>query len=181
MSKISIKHGKVEMNHGAGGKAMHNIIQQLFFKAFDNPLLAQQNDQACFTVPTNRLAMTTDSYVISPIFFPGGDIGSLAVHGTINDLAMSGATPLYLSVGFILEEGFALADLKIIVESMATAAKNANVQIITGDTKVVEKGKGDGVFINTTGIGVIDDSIKLTNQIQPGDKIIVSGTNNFIS
>jgi len=174
-SKISIKNAKVEMNHGAGGKAMHTLIQQLFMTAFNNPILAQQNDQACFNVPINRLAMTTDSYVISPIFFPGGNIGSLAVHGTINDLAMSGAIPLYLSVGFILEEGYPLANLKIIVDAMAKAANQANVQIITGDTKVVEKGKGDGVFINTTGIGIIDDHIKLTNQVNPGDKIIVSG------
>ncbi len=173
--KISIKHGVVEMNHGAGGKAMHQLIEQLFLSAFDNEWLAQRNDQACFTVSNPRLVMTTDGHVISPLFFPGGDIGSLAVHGTLNDIAMAGATPLYLSAGFILEEGFPLRDLQKIVASMATAARDANVCIITGDTKVVEKGKGDGVFITTTGLGVIPENVRITHTILPGDKIIVNG------
>src|SRR5690606_25408020 len=119
---------------------------------FDNPLLAQRNDQAVFDIPKGRMAMTTDGFVISPLFFPGGNIGSLAVHGTVNDGAMAGARPLYLSAGVILEEGFPLAGLKAIVESMAEAARNAGVQIVTGDTKVVEKGSADGIFITTTGV-----------------------------
>ncbi len=175
MSKINFKHGMVEMTHGAGGKAMHQLIEQLFLKAFDNEWLLQRRDQASFTVDNSRLVMTTDGHVISPLFFPGGDIGSLAVHGTVNDIAMAGATPLYLSVGFILEEGFSLNDLQKIVLSMAKAAKEANVAIITGDTKVVERGKGDGVFITTTGIGVVPAEVQLTNQIAAGDKVIVSG------
>lgn len=175
MSKISFKTGMVEMIHGAGGKAMHQLIEQLFLKAFDNEWLSQRRDQASVIIANPRLVMTTDGHVISPLFFPGGDIGSLAVHGTINDIAMAGATPLYLSVGFILEEGFPLSDLHKIVFSMAKAAKEANVAIITGDTKVVERGKGDGVFITTTGIGVIPAEVQLINQISPGDKVILSG------
>ena len=143
------------MTHGAGGRAMAQLIEELFVQAFDNEWLRQMNDQACFEVPAGRMVMATDSHVVSPLFFPGGDIGSLSVHGTINDVAMSGARPLYLAAGFILEEGFPLADLKRIVESMAAAAQEAGVPVITGDTKVVERGKGDGVFITTTGIGVV--------------------------
>ncbi len=175
MSKISFKNGMVEMNHGSGGKAMHQLIEQLFLKCFDNEWLLQRRDQASLNITNPRLVMTTDGHVISPLFFPGGDIGSLAVHGTINDVAMAGATPLYLSVAFILEEGFPLSDLQKIVLSMAKAAKEANVAIVTGDTKVVERGKGDGVFITTTGIGVVPAEVQLTNQIAPGDKVIVSG------
>lgn len=175
MIKINFKHGLVEMNHGAGGKAMHQLIEQLFLKAFDNEWLAQRRDQASFKLNHSRLVMATDAHVISPLFFPGGDIGSLAVHGTINDIVMAGATPLYLSASFILEEGFALSDLQKIVYSMAKAAQEANVAIITGDTKVVEKGKGDGVFITTTGIGAVPTEVQLTNQIEVGDKVIVSG------
>ncbi|MCX7122013.1 MAG: hydrogenase expression/formation protein HypE [Gammaproteobacteria bacterium] len=174
--KINFKQGRVEMSHGSGGKAMHQLIEQLFFAAFSNEYLRQGNDQACFSVPKSRLVMTTDSYVISPLFFPGGDIGSLAVHGTINDIAMGGAKPLYLSVGFILEEGFPLSDLQKIVNSMGIAARKANVSIITGDTKVLEKGKGDGVFITTTGIGIVPEHVCITNTINPGDKIILSGS-----
>jgi hydrogenase expression/formation protein HypE len=175
MSKISFKNGIVEMNHGAGGKAMHQLIEQLFLKAFGNEWLLHRRDQASLNITNPRLVMTTDGHVISPLFFPGGDIGSLAVHGTINDIAMAGATPLYLSVAFILEEGFPLSDLQKIVHSMAKAAVEANVAIVTGDTKVVERGKGDGVFITTTGIGVVPAEVQLTNQIAPGDKVIVSG------
>ena len=173
--KISLKHGFVEMNHGAGGKAMHQLIEQLFLQAFDNPWLSAQQDQASLLINNPRIVMSTDSHVISPLFFPGGDIGSLAVHGTINDIAMAGATPLYLSAAFILEEGFPFSELQKIVLSMAAAAKKANVAIVTGDTKVVEKGKGDGVFITTTGIGAIPAHVQMRHTIQPGDKVIVSG------
>ena len=175
MIKINFKHGMVEMNHGSGGKTMHQLIEQLFLKAFDNEWLLQRRDQASLNITNPRVVMTTDGHVISPLFFPGGDIGSLAVHGTINDIAMAGAIPLYLSVAFILEEGFPLSDLQKIVLSMAKAAVDANVAIVAGDTKVVERGKGDGVFITTTGIGVVPAEVQLTNQIAPGDKVIVSG------
>ena len=174
--KLNIKNGCIDLTHGSGGRASAQLIEQLFFPAFDNEWLAQRNDQACFSVGAGRMVMTTDAHVISPLFFPGGDIGSLAVNGTINDIAMSGATPLYLSVSFILEEGFALADLQKIVSSMAHAAKSANVAIITGDTKVVERGKGDGVFITTTGIGVVPNNITISgDRARPGDHVIVSG------
>ncbi|MGZ6479948.1 MAG: AIR synthase related protein, partial [Bdellovibrionales bacterium] len=144
-TKLNLKTGKIDLSHGGGGRAMAQLIDELFIKHFDNDLLRQHNDQALFNVPAGRLAISTDSYVISPLFFPGGDIGSLAVHGTVNDVAMSGAKPLYLSAGFILEEGLPLADLEKIVISMAAAAKRASTPIVTGDTKVVERGKGDGV------------------------------------
>ncbi len=156
---------------------MAQLIDQLFIKHFDNDLLRQHNDQAIFTVPAGRLAISTDSYVISPLFWPGGEIGSLAVHGTVNDVAMSGAQPLYLAAGFILEEGFALADLERIVISMADAAKRAGTPIVTGDTKVVERGKGDGVFINTTGVGIVPDGVNISgDRAQPGHAILISGS-----
>jgi hydrogenase expression/formation protein HypE len=174
--KLNIKHGRIDLSHGSGGRAMAQLIDELFCSAFDNEWLAQKNDQACFAVESGRMVMATDSYVVSPLFFPGGDIGSLAVHGTINDVAMSGAKPLYLSASFILEEGFALNDLKTIVTSMASAAKAAGVSIITGDTKVVERGKGDGVFITTTGVGVVPEGIHISgDRAQRGDRVIVSG------
>lgn len=174
--KLNFKEGSINLTHGSGGRAMAQLIEQLFFAAFDNEWLAQKNDQACFAVSAGRMVMATDAHVISPLFFPGGNIGSLSVHGTINDLAMSGAKPLYLSVSFILEEGFPLADLKKIVHSMADAAKQAQVAIITGDTKVVERGKGDGVFITTTGIGLVPEGIHISgHQAKPGDRVIVSG------
>ena len=139
--------------------------------------MAQGNDQAVFDVPRGRMAMTTDGYVVSPLFFPGGDIGSLAVHGTVNDLAMSGAAPLYLSASFILEEGFALADLQRIARSMGHAAREAGVKIVTGDTKVVERGKADGVFISTAGVGLVPDGLNLSgDRARPGDAVLVSGT-----
>jgi len=173
---VDFKHGRVDMTHGSGGRAMAQLIDELFIHAFDNEFLRQQNDQACFRVPTGRMVMATDSHVVSPLFFPGGDIGCLSVHGTVNDVAMSGAQPLYLSAGFILEEGFPLADLKRIVESMARAAMEAGVPIVTGDTKVVEQGKGDGVFINTTGVGVVPEGVDISgNRARPGDVILVSG------
>ncbi|MBN1005689.1 hydrogenase expression/formation protein HypE [Amphritea pacifica] len=174
---LDLQNGRVEMAHGSGGKAMAQLIDELFLQAFSNPWLEQMNDQACFTLPPGRAVMATDSHVISPLFFPGGDIGSLSVHGTVNDVAMSGAVPKYLSAGFILEEGFPLADLQRIVQSMARAAEDAGVAIVTGDTKVVERGKGDGCFINTTGIGVVAEQLHLSgNRVQPGDKILLSGT-----
>ena len=175
--RLDFEHGQVELSHGSGGRAMAQLIEELFAAAFRNPWLDQRNDQACLELPPGRIAMTTDSYGVSPLFFPGGDIGSLAVHGTVNDLAMAGAWPLHLSAGFILEAGFPLADLKRIVESMAQAARAAGVSIVTGDTKVVERGKGDGVFINTTGIGVIPEDIQLSgDRARPGDSILLSGT-----
>jgi hydrogenase expression/formation protein HypE len=174
---LDFKHGRVDMTHGSGGRAMAQLIDELFVAAFDNEFLRQMNDQARFPAPQGRMVMSTDSHVVSPLFFPGGDIGCLSVHGTINDVAMSGARPLYLSAGFILEEGFPLADLKRIVESMAQASRDAGVPIITGDTKVVERGKGDGVFITTTGIGVVPDGVNISGErARPGDKILVSGT-----
>ena len=174
---VDFKHGCVDLSHGGGGRAMAQLIDELFQRAFDNEWLRQRNDQATFVVPPGRLVMATDSHVVSPLFFPGGDIGCLSVHGTINDVAMSGAAPLYLAAGFILEEGFALADLKRIVESMAKAAREARVPIVTGDTKVVEQGKGDGVFITTTGVGVVPEGVNISGErASPGDKILVSGT-----
>jgi hydrogenase expression/formation protein HypE len=175
---LNFRDGRVDMTHGSGGRAMAQLIHELFVTHFDNDYLRAQNDGACFPLPaaSGRMVMATDSHVVSPLFFPGGDIGCLAVHGTVNDVAMAGGKPLYLSAGFILEEGFPLADLKRIVISMAEAAKEAGVPIITGDTKVVEKGKGDGVFINTTGIGVVPPGIDLApTNIRAGDAILVSG------
>ncbi|MDK9720477.1 MAG: hydrogenase expression/formation protein HypE [Rhodospirillales bacterium] len=175
--KLDLENGVVEMAHGGGGRAMAKLVEDIFVRSFDNPLLNQRNDQACFDMSAGRLAMTTDSYVIQPLFFPGGNIGSLAVHGTVNDLAMAGAAPLYLSAGFILEEGLPLADLQKIVRSMALAAQEAGVQIVTGDTKVVEKGKGDGVFINTAGIGRIPDGVAPSgDRARPGDAVLISGS-----
>lgn len=176
--KLNIKHGCIDLSHGSGGRASAQLIDQLFVAAFNNEWLAQKNDQACFTVNAGRMVMSTDAHVISPLFFPGGDIGSLAVHGTINDIAMAGAKPLHLSASFILEEGFPLSSLNNIVQSMAKAAREAGVAIVTGDTKVVERGKGDGVFITTTGIGVVivSDHLSISgDKARPGDKVIVSG------
>jgi hydrogenase expression/formation protein HypE len=170
--------GRVDMNHGAGGRASAQLVSELFAAAFDNDYLRQGNDGALLPVPAgHRLVMATDGHVISPLFFPGGDIGSLAVHGTVNDVAMLGAVPLYLAASFILEEGFALAELKRIVESMAAASKAAGVPVVTGDTKVVERGKGDGVFIATTGIGAVPEGRVIGGAMaRPGDVLIVSGT-----
>src|SRR5579871_944359 len=155
--KFYLRDEKITLSHGSGGKATHNLIEGVFAPAFSNPLLDAMDDAAVFGIDgtESRLAFTTDTYVVSPLFFPGGDIGKLAVHGTINDLAMAGATPLYLSAGFILEEGFPITDLRKIVSSMASAAKEAGVSIVTGDTKVVQRGKADGLFINTAGVGVV--------------------------
>ena len=175
-TRINMRTAKVDMTHGSGGRAMAQLIEELFARHFDNELLRQGNDQALFAPPPGRMVMSVDGHVVSPLFFPGGDIGSLSVHGTINDVAMSGARPLYLSAGFILEEGFALADLERIVISMAQAAKEAGVPVVTGDTKVVERGKGDGVFITTTGIGVVPDGVELSGaNVRPGDAILING------
>ncbi len=175
---LNLDTGLVEMSHGAGGRAMAQLINQVFVAAFDNPLLGQGNDQARLPMPAGRLVVTTDGYVITPRVFPGGDIGSLAVHGTVNDVAMAGAVPLYLTAGFVLEEGLPLADLVAIVRSMARAAREAGVSVVTGDTKVVERGGCDGLFITTTGVGVItDDRLDLSgDKARPGDLILVSGT-----
>jgi hydrogenase expression/formation protein HypE len=173
---IDFRHGRVDMTHGGGGRAMAQLIDELFLRAFDNEWLRQANDQATFAAPAGRMVMATDSHVVSPLFFPGGDIGCLSVHGTINDVAMSGATPLYLAAGFVLEEGFPLADLERIVLSMAAASREAGVPVVTGDTKVVERGKGDGVFITTTGVGVVPDGVAISgDRARPGDAILVSG------
>ncbi len=176
--KLDLVKGQIEMTHGSGGKLMAQLVEQLFAAAFDNRYLNQRNDQALLDPPPGRLVMTTDGYVVSPLFFPGGDIGSLAVHGTVNDVAMAGARPLYLSAGFILEEGFPLADLKRVVDSMAKAAMAAGVPIVTGDTKVVERGKGDGVFITTTGVGVVPPGVTPPSgdRARPGDVVLVNGS-----
>jgi hydrogenase expression/formation protein HypE len=169
-------HKKIVLGHGSGGKLTADLIHQVFLPAFKNPVLDKLDDQAVLTIKGARLAFTTDSFVVSPIFFPGGDIGRLAVNGTVNDLAMSGARPLYLSAAFILEEGLPVDDLRRVVESMRAAAEEAGVQFVTGDTKVVNRGKGDQIFITTTGIGVIDDAVNISaDRTTPGDKIILSG------
>ncbi len=175
---LDIRHGRIDMAHGAGGRAMAQLIEELFAKYLGNEYLAQGDDGALLPAAGDgRLVMATDSHVVSPLFFPGGDIGCLSVHGTINDVAVMGAKPLYLSAGFILEEGFKLSDLALIVQSMASAAREAGVPIVTGDTKVVERGKGDGVFITTTGIGVVAPGRELSGRYaRPGDSILVSGT-----
>ncbi len=168
---------RVELSHGGGGRAMQQLIAEVFAPAFAHAGAKQGNDQAEFLLGAGRYAFSTDSYVISPLFFAGGDIGSLAVHGTVNDLAMGGALPLYLSAGFVIEEGFPLADLKRIATSMGHAAREAGVAIVTGDTKVVERGKGDGVFINTAGIGRVPEGVDLSgDRARPGDAILLSGS-----
>jgi hydrogenase expression/formation protein HypE len=168
---------KIVLGHGSGGRLGANLLRDIFLPLFSNPALDRMDDQAVLEIGGSQLAFTTDSFVVRPLFFPGGDIGSLAVHGTVNDLAMGGATPLYLSAGFIIEEGLPLETLRRIAASMAAAAAAAGVAIVTGDTKVVERGKGDGVFINTTGIGLVPPGIRFSaNQARPGDMVILSGT-----
>ena len=170
-------HDTVLLGHGSGGKLSASLLQQIFLPAFHNPLLSRLEDQAVLDVERGRLAFTTDSFVVKPLFFPGGDIGSLAVHGTVNDLAMGGAQPLALSAAFILEEGFPMADLRRVVDSMARAAENVGVPIVTGDTKVVERGCGDGVFINTTGLGMVAAGVDLSAaNARAGDVVILSGS-----
>ena len=165
------------LGHGSGGKLSAELIRDIFLPAFQNPVLARLDDQAIVNVNGQRLAITTDSFVVKPLFFPGGDIGSLAVHGTVNDLAMGGATPLFLSAAFIIEEGFSMDELRRVVNSLRQAAAEAGVQVVTGDTKVVEKGKGDGLFINTTGIGLVPEGVDLSaDRARPGDKVLLSGS-----
>ncbi|MGD0413995.1 MAG: hydrogenase expression/formation protein HypE [Terriglobales bacterium] len=165
------------LGHGSGGKLSAELIRDIFLPAFQNPVLARLDDQAIVNVNGQRLAISTDSFVVKPLFFPGGDIGSLAVHGTVNDLAMGGATPLFLSAGFIIEEGFAMEQLRRVVTSLQRAAAEAGVHVVTGDTKVVEKGKGDGLFISTTGIGVVPEGVDLSaDRARPGDKVLLSGS-----
>ena len=165
------------MGHGGGGKLSSELIEHLFLPAFGGSHLAELTDAALVDLPPGRVAVSTDSFVVRPLFFPGGNIGELAVNGTVNDVAMRGAKPLFLSVGFILEEGLPLGDLGVVAESMAAAAKRAGVEIVTGDTKVVDRGHGDGIYINTTGIGVVPDGLEIgPRRIQPGDAVIVTGT-----
>lgn len=167
----------ITLAHGSGGKLTHELIKKIFYKHFCNEILLEQGDSSILKKLDGKIAVTTDSYVINPVFFPGGDIGKLSICGTINDLAVSGAKPLYIAVGFILEEGLEISELEKIVISMAQTAKACDVQIVAGDTKVVEKGKGDKIYINTTGIGVFENSLDLTGKrIEEGDKVIVSGT-----
>jgi hydrogenase expression/formation protein HypE len=170
------QHEQIVLGHGSGGKLTAQLIETVFLPAFSNPLLDKLDDQAVVQINGSRLAFTTDSFVVTPIFFPGGNIGHLAVNGTVNDLAMSGARPLYLAAAFILEEGLATADLRRVVHSMSEAAREAGVQLVTGDTKVVNRGKGDKVFISTTGIGVIEKPVNISaDRARPGDKVILSG------
>jgi hydrogenase expression/formation protein HypE len=167
---------KILLAHGGGGTLSHNLISKLFYPQFSNDILNQQHDSSVFEINKTKFAFTTDSYVVQPIFFPGGDIGSLAVNGTINDLSVTGAKPLFISAAFILEEGFNIEDLWKIVLSMQKAASEAGVKIITGDTKVVDKGKGDKVFINTSGIGIVPEGINISpRNCKPGDVIVLSG------
>ncbi|WP_167391839.1 hydrogenase expression/formation protein HypE [Mixta gaviniae] len=182
LDPISPRAQGVTMAHGSGGRAMQQLIEQMFLQAFDNPWLREQEDGARLALSDlcaqgDRLAFTTDSYVIDPIFFPGGNIGKLAVCGTANDLAVCGATPAWLSCGFILEEGFSLDALREIVSAMAQTARDAGIAIVTGDTKVVQRGAADKIFINTSGIGAIPSAVRwAATAMQPGDKVIVSGT-----
>jgi hydrogenase expression/formation protein HypE len=174
--KPVIREDRITMAHGAGGRSTHTLVGALFLEAFRNPALELLEDQAVCRVNGSRIAVTTDSFVVSPLVFPGGTIGDLAVNGTVNDLAVAGARPLYLTAGFILEEGLPIQELRAIVESMAAAARAAGVPIVTGDTKVVQRGKADGCFINTTGIGLIDRDVTLgAAQVRPGDAVLVSG------
>ncbi len=172
-----MQHETVQMAHGAGGRLSQALMQRVFMPHLHNSFLDLLDDQAKLDLPSGRIAFTTDTYVVSPIFFPGGNIGELAVNGTVNDLAVGGAKPLYLSAGFVLEEGFSLAELEVIVKSMAEAAHRAGVMMVTGDTKVVGKGQCDRIFINTSGIGVIREGVNLScRNLKAGDSIILSGT-----
>jgi hydrogenase expression/formation protein HypE len=168
---------RILLAHGSGGELSHELVISLFLKAFHNPFLDPLDDGAVLAVEGSRWAFTTDSYVVTPVFFPGGDIGKLAVCGTVNDLSMSGAKPLFLSAGFIIEEGFPLSSLQTIVASMQRAAVEANVEIVTGDTKVVNRGGADGIFINTAGIGLIPGGVQISGSLaRPGDRVLLSGS-----
>lgn len=169
-------HPNIILGHGGGGKLSAELVQHLFLPAFQNEVLERLGDAAVLDLGGGRLAFSTDSFVVQPLFFPGGNIGDLAVNGTVNDLAMSGAQPLFLSAGFILEEGMALDQLGVIVQTMAAAARQAGVQLVTGDTKVVDRGHGDGVYINTSGIGRIPEGVTIApHRAQPGDVVLISG------
>ncbi len=185
---LDLKHGRIDLSHGAGGRAGAQLVEELFARHLDNEFLRQGDDGAVLPVPgkgfpsvtptfQGKLVVSTDCHVVSPLFFPGGDIGCLSVHGTINDVAVMGARPLALTVGFVIEEGFPLADLDRIVASMAAASRAAGVPVVAGDTKVVEQGKGDGVFITTTGVGIVPAGVELSgSRARPGDVILVSGS-----
>lgn len=174
--RATVREERITLAHGSGGKATHTLIDAVFLEAFRNPLLAPLEDGATLSLDGARAVLTTDSYVVSPLFFPGGDIGDLAVNGTVNDLAVCGARPQYLSAGFILEEGFPVGDLRRITASMAAAAQTAGVSIVTGDTKVVQRGRADGCYINTAGIGLVERPVRLSvAAARPGDAVIVSG------
>lgn len=174
--RLDFNRGHIELNHGSGGLLSYELIEQLFLPAFHNPWLALRNDQANVPAPTGEIVVSTDSHVVSPLFFPGGNIGSLALHGSVNDIAMAGGSPLYLTVGFILEEGLSLRELKTIVETMAEIAHSIPIAIISGDTKVVERGKGDGVFITSTAIGQKPKGVCISaERARPGDDILISG------
>ena len=170
------EYERILLAHGGGGTLSHQLLQKMFFPQFDNELLRTEHDGAVWEIDGIKLAFSTDSYVVKPIFFPGGDIGELAVNGTVNDLAVCGAQPLYLSAGFIIEEGCLMEDLWRVIQSMKRAAEQAGVKIVTGDTKVVDRGKGDKIYINTSGIGVVYKGVNISSQrIQSGDKIILNG------
>jgi len=172
-----MKIDKILLDHGSGGKISHRLINEIMLPIFDNPILSPLHDGAIFDIKGNRLAFSTDTYVVDPIFFPGGCIGELAINGTVNDLAMCGATPLYLSLGLIIEEGFPMTDLEKILKKIGIAAEKAGVKIVTGDTKVVTKGAADKIFINTSGIGQIPEQVDISgHRARPGDKIILSGS-----
>lgn len=172
-----MKDDRILLAHGGGGQLGNELIEKCFLPILDNPILNKLNDQGIFEINSIKFAFSTDSYVINPIFFPGGNIGDLAVHGTVNDVSMGGAKPLYLSLGLIIEEGFLIKDLETILHSIKQAAVNAGVQIITGDTKVVNKGAVDSIFINTAGVGVIESDLNISaDNLQAGDKVILSGS-----
>ena len=172
-----MKTDNILLDHGSGGKISHSLITDIMLPIFNNPILSQLNDGAIFDIEGKRLAFSTDTYVVDPIFFPGGNIGTLSINGTVNDIAMCGATPLFLSAGLIIEEGFSLADLKKILQEMSIAAEKAGVKVVTGDTKVVPKGAADKIFINTSGIGIIPKNMDIaSHRARPGDKIILSGS-----
>jgi hydrogenase expression/formation protein HypE len=173
---VPLKHTTIQLAHGGGGRLMRQLIEEVFLEPLPSPALTERHDSAVVPLGAERLALTTDSYVVTPRFFPGGDIGKLAVYGTVNDLAMSGAHPLYLSAGFILEEGLAMEELRRVVASMREAARECGVRLVTGDTKVVDRGKADGLFINTTGAGSVPGERSVhPRRVRPGDVVLVSG------
>jgi hydrogenase expression/formation protein HypE len=172
-----MRSDRVLLAHGSGGTMMRELIEDVFVARFDDEALLRMDDAASLEIPPGRIALTTDTYVVTPRFFPGGDIGRLAVAGTVNDVATAGATPLFLTVGFVLEEGLLIEELERILDSMASVAAEAGVRIVTGDTKVVERGHGDGIYINTAGVGVLRDGVDLSSRyLRPGDVVLLSGT-----